>query len=92
MFLSRWQLPRRILLILLVAAVTASVSGMTVKHGAESSAPSSGVSMCLLAYIDPGSGQLVWQMVVAGCLGALFYVKQVRVVIVDTVKKWFKKD
>jgi hypothetical protein len=44
-----------------------------------------------LAYVDPGSGQLVWQMVVAGCVGALFYLKQVRSFFGKLVAKWFKK-
>ncbi len=32
----------------------------------------------LLAYIDPGSGLLIWQVVTAACIGALFYLKKVR--------------
>ena len=28
------------------------------------------------AYIDPGSGALLWQMLVAGFMGALFYFRR----------------
>ena|SRR5580704_10530295 len=45
----------------------------------------------LLAYVDPGSGQLIWQMVVAACVGGLFYIKRVRGFLGRLVKKWFKK-
>ncbi len=34
--------------------------------------------MTLLAYIDPGSGLFIWQMVGAIFLGFLFYFKKVR--------------
>lgn len=34
--------------------------------------------MILLAYIDPGTGLLIWQTVVAVVLGMLFYVKKIR--------------
>jgi hypothetical protein len=44
-----------------------------------------------LAYVDPGSGQLIWQMVVAVCVGGLFYIKRVRDFLGRLVKKWFKK-
>ncbi len=29
------------------------------------------------AYVDPGAGTLVWQMVVAGLVGGLFYLRKV---------------
>jgi hypothetical protein len=29
------------------------------------------------AYADPGSGALLWQMLVAGAIGGLFYVRRV---------------
>ncbi len=32
----------------------------------------------MLAYIDPGSGVLAWQLIVAGFLGFVFYLKKVR--------------
>ncbi len=44
-----------------------------------------------LAYVDPGSGQLIWQMVAAACVGGLFYIKRVRDFLGGLVKKWFKK-
>jgi hypothetical protein len=44
-----------------------------------------------LAYVDPGSGQLIWQMIIAGCVGALFYIKRVRVFLGKLFTKWFKK-
>jgi hypothetical protein len=34
--------------------------------------------MSLLLYVDPGSGLLVWQMIVAALVGTLFYVKKFR--------------
>ena len=44
-----------------------------------------------LAYVDPGSGQFIWQMVAAACVGGLFYIKRVRDFLGRLVKKWFKK-
>lgn len=32
----------------------------------------------MLAYVDPGSGMLAWQLIVAGFVGLLFYFKKVR--------------
>jgi hypothetical protein len=32
----------------------------------------------VFAYIDPGSGLLIWQAITAACLGVLFYLKKVR--------------
>lgn len=29
------------------------------------------------AYTDPGSGMLIWQMLVAGFVGALFYIRKI---------------
>ena len=29
------------------------------------------------AYVDPGAGALLWQMVVAGLLGGLFYLRRI---------------
>ncbi|HEU0011924.1 MAG TPA: hypothetical protein VFT34_19075 [Verrucomicrobiae bacterium] len=34
--------------------------------------------MTILAYVDPGSGMLAWQLVVAGFVGLVFYLKKVR--------------
>ncbi len=59
-----------------------------------SDAPASQIKLRLtypLAYVDPGSGQLIWQMVAAACVGGLFYIKRSRDFLVRLVKKWFKK-
>jgi hypothetical protein len=34
--------------------------------------------MSFLLYVDPGSGLLIWQMIVAAMVGTLFYLKKVR--------------
>jgi|WetSurMetagenome_2_1015567.scaffolds.fasta_scaffold960553_2 hypothetical protein len=34
--------------------------------------------MILFAYVDPGSGALIWQAIVAGAIGCLFYVRKTR--------------
>ena len=31
----------------------------------------------MLAYVDPGSGMLAWQLIVAGFVGLLFYLKKI---------------
>jgi len=36
-----------------------------------------------LAYTDPGSGALIWQTLIAGFVGSLFYVRR--------FTTWFKK-
>ena len=56
-----------------------------------SSQEAKGLAGYPLAYVDPGSGQLILQMVAAGCVGALFYIKRVRVFLRKLVAKWFKK-
>jgi hypothetical protein len=43
----------------------------------------------LLAYIDPGLGSLLWQAIVAGVIGFLFYLRKTRQWIVDLVRKIF---
>jgi hypothetical protein len=35
------------------------------------------------AYTDPGSGALIWQMLMAGFVGALFYVRR--------ITSWFRR-
>ena len=42
-----------------------------------------------LAYIDPGLGALLWQAIVAGVIGFLFYLKKTRQWIVDLIRKIF---
>lgn len=46
----------------------------------------------LLAYIDPGSGLLVWQFVVAAFVGFIFYLKKTRKIILACVRKPFRKN
>ncbi len=46
---------------------------------------------CLLAYIDPGSGLLVWQTIVAACVGVLFYIKKFRTFLGKLFLKLFKR-
>ena len=48
--------------------------------------------MDLLAYIDPGTGLLIWQTVVAVVLGLLFYVKKVRKWFVGIFRRLFGAD
>jgi ABC-type iron transport system FetAB permease component len=37
------------------------------------------------AYIDPGYGSLLWQLLIAGFFGSLFYIRN----IILKVKTWF---
>lgn len=41
------------------------------------------LSLPAYAYVDPGSGALIWQLVMAFAFGALFYVK--------SAVRWLKK-
>jgi hypothetical protein len=41
------------------------------------------------AYIDPGSGLLLWQAVVGACLGCVFYVRKSRRWIIGRVQRLF---
>jgi hypothetical protein len=36
----------------------------------------------LAAYVDPGSGALLWQVLVAGFVGAMFYIRR--------ITRWFR--
>ena len=53
-----------------------------------------GVLLCSLnqahAYIDPGSGSYLFQLVIAGLTGAVFFFTTTRRAIVATVRSWFK--
>jgi hypothetical protein len=40
----------------------------------------------MLAYIDPGLGALVWQVIVSAFVGLLFYLRKSRKWIVGMVK------
>ena len=44
------------------------------------------------AYIDPGSGLLIWQMVIAAAVGCLFYLKKVREGLFKLGRKFRGKD
>lgn len=48
--------------------------------------------MKIFAYVDPGFGALIWQAVVAGIVGFLFYLKKTRRWIVDMLRKMFGRD
>ncbi len=45
--------------------------------------------MLTLAYVDPGSGLLVWQALVAAGLGLLFYLKRTRDFLIALVRRLF---
>jgi hypothetical protein len=47
------------------------------------------ISRCVCAYLDPGTGALIFQMVIAGFLGGLFAVKLFWSNIKNFVKKLF---
>jgi len=44
------------------------------------------------AYIDPGTGALIWQLIVVACVGGLFYIKKFRNSFITKIKQWIKKD
>jgi hypothetical protein len=44
----------------------------------------------ILAYIDPGMGLLLWQSVVAACLGLLFYLKKTRTWLIKLIQNLFR--
>jgi len=46
----------------------------------------------MLAYVDPGSGMLAWQLVVAAFLGFVFYLKRVRAFFGKIGRKILGKD
>ena len=46
----------------------------------------------MLAYVDPGSGMLAWQLVAAAFLGFVFYLKRVRAFFGKIGRKIFGKD
>lgn len=48
--------------------------------------------MRFLGYVDPGTGQLIWQMLVAMVVGILFYVKRFRDFLSRLVAKMLKRD
>ena len=48
--------------------------------------------MSFLMYVDPGSGLLVWQMIVAAMVGALFYLKKFRALVGKLGRKLLGKN
>lgn len=48
--------------------------------------------MLFIGYIDPGSGALIWQALVAAGVGLIFYVKKSREFLVRTLSRLFRKD
>jgi len=43
----------------------------------------------ILAYIDPGTGALLWQTILAAFVGFLFYLKKTRRWIMGVFRKMF---
>ena len=50
------------------------------------------MTILILAYIDPGLGALLWQMIVAAFVGFLFYLKKTRRWIVGGFRKMFGRS
>ena len=48
--------------------------------------------MEFIGYVDPGSGQLVWQVVLAAGIGLLFYLNKTREFMVKVVRRLWKSD
>ena len=46
--------------------------------------------MITLAYVDPGLGLLAWQALVATFLGAIFYIKKTRDLLIRLFQKVFR--
>lgn len=65
---------------------------LAISSSALTLAGKSGVMRVYLAYIDPGSGALLWQMITAAVVGALFYIKKVRLFFATIIRRIFKKD
>lgn len=47
--------------------------------------------MSLLAYIDPGTGLLIWQSIVAAFVGAVFYFKKTRDWLLGRIRRLFRR-
>ncbi|HZO84847.1 MAG TPA: hypothetical protein VFC26_06515 [Verrucomicrobiae bacterium] len=48
--------------------------------------------MRILLYVDPGSGLLVWQLIVAAMVGTLFYLKRFRSLVGKLGRKLLGKE
>jgi hypothetical protein len=46
----------------------------------------------LLAYVDPGSGLLLWQMLLAALVGLVFYLKKTRDFVLGVFRKLFRRN
>jgi len=46
----------------------------------------------ILAYVDPGSGLLIWQALVGAVIGALFYLKKTRDMFLALFRMLFGRD
>jgi hypothetical protein len=44
----------------------------------------------MLAYIDPGTGTLIWQAAISSIVGLFFYLKKTRVWVVGLFQKLFR--
>jgi len=51
-----------------------------------------GNAMNCFAYVDPGSGLLAWQMVVAASVGCLFYLKKIKSFFAKLGRKVLGRD
>ena len=46
----------------------------------------------MLAYVDPGLGQLIWLSIVSAFTGMVFYIKKTRAWIVGIVLRIFRRE
>jgi hypothetical protein len=46
----------------------------------------------MVAYIDPGLGQMIWLSIVSAFVGLMFHIKRARAWIVRTVLKIFRRE
>lgn len=46
----------------------------------------------MVAYIDPGLGQMIWLSIVSAFVGLMFYIKKARAWIADVVLKIFRRE
>jgi hypothetical protein len=70
---------------MLLARVTLGLVGLLLVFLSLGSTPA-------YAYIDPGTGAYLWQVLVTLCFGAMFAIRTVRVWIVGRVKSLFNKN
>lgn len=46
--------------------------------------------MVNFAYVDPGSGQLIWQLVLSTVVGLFFYFRKLRELLCNAARKLFR--